>query len=138
MLPSLQDVPSTPEFVMLPAMFTWSLVRAIAKSWMERSMLTFPNELIDLPTSKNFKLKKQVQLPTALTMKLDSTMEEVELWQEKLEEAMKIIQKMKCHYPKGVQTLYEEETEEFTLASQPRKMVTRAPPIYVIPNNDDE
>jgi hypothetical protein len=28
--------------------------------------------------------------------------------------------------------------EEFTLASPPHKMATRAPPVYVIPNNDDD
>jgi hypothetical protein len=30
---------------------TWLLVRVIAISWMEQSMLTFSNELVDLPTS---------------------------------------------------------------------------------------
>jgi hypothetical protein len=76
-----------------------------------------------------------VELTTALTKELDSTMEEVEFWQEKFEEAMKTIRKLKRHYPQGFKTLSNEETEEFTLASPPRKMVTHAPPVYVIPNN---
>jgi hypothetical protein len=79
-----------------------------------------------------------VKLTTVLTKELDSTMEEVEFWQEKYEEAMKTIQKLKRHYPQGMETLSNEETEEFTLASQPHKMVTRAPPVYVIPNNDGD
>jgi hypothetical protein len=37
-----------------------------------------------------------------------------------------------------METLSDEEMEDFTLASQPRKMATRAPPVYVIPNNDDD
>jgi hypothetical protein len=41
--------------------------------------------------SRNFKLKRQVDLTTVLTKELDSTIEEVEFWQEKYEEAMKII-----------------------------------------------
>jgi hypothetical protein len=77
-----------------------------------------------------------VKHTTVLTKELDSTMEEVEFWQEKFEDAMKTIQKLKRHYPQGMETLSNEETEEFTLASPPRKMVTHAPPIYVIPNND--
>jgi hypothetical protein len=77
-----------------------------------------------------------VKHTTALTKELDSTMEEVEFWQEKFEDAMKTIQKLKRHYPQGMETLSNEETEEFTLASPPRKMVTHAPPVYVIPNND--
>jgi hypothetical protein len=44
-----------------------------------------------VPNSRNFKLKKQVDLTAALTKELDSTMEEVEFWQEKYEEAMKTI-----------------------------------------------
>jgi hypothetical protein len=36
---------------MLPAMLTWSLIRAITNSWLEWSMPTFPNELVDLPIS---------------------------------------------------------------------------------------
>jgi DNA repair ATPase RecN len=79
-----------------------------------------------------------VELTTALTKELDSTMEEVEFRQEKYEEAMKTIRKLKRHYPQEVETLSNEETEEFTLASPPRKMVTCAPPVYVIPNNDDD
>jgi hypothetical protein len=77
-----------------------------------------------------------VELPTVLTKELDSTTAEVELWQEKFEEALKTIQKLKRHYPQGVETLSNEETEEFTLASPPCKMVTHAPPVYVIPNNN--
>jgi hypothetical protein len=62
----------------------------------------------------------------------------VEIWQEKYEEAMKIIRKLKHHCPEGVETHSDEEMEEFTPASPPRKMVTRAPPVYIIPNNNDE
>jgi hypothetical protein len=79
-----------------------------------------------------------VELTTALTKELDSTMEEVEFWQEKYEAAVKTIRKLKRHYPQGMETLSNEETEEFTLASPPRKMATRAPPVYVIFNNDDD
>jgi prefoldin subunit 5 len=82
--------------------------------------------------------EKQVELTTALTKELDSTMEEVEFWQEKYEEAMKTIRKLKRHYPQGKETLSNEETEEFILASPSRKMVTHAPLVYVIPNNDDD
>jgi hypothetical protein len=88
--------------------------------------------------SRNFKLKKQVELTTALTKELDSTTDDVEFWQEKYEEAMKIIQKLKCHCPQGMETLFEEETEEFTPTSPPHKMVTHAPLVYIIPNNDDD
>jgi hypothetical protein len=73
-----------------------------------------------------------------LTKELDSTTEEVEFWQEKYEEAMKTIQNLKCHYPQDVETHSSEETEEFTPVTPPRKMVTRAPPVYIIPNNDDD
>jgi hypothetical protein len=89
-----------------------------------------------VPDSRNFKLKKQVELTTALPKELDSTMEEVEFRQEKYEEAIKTIQKLMHHSPRGMETLSDEETEEFTLASPPRKMATHAPPVYVIPNND--
>jgi hypothetical protein len=51
---------------------------------------------------------------------------------------MKTIQKLKRHCSQGVETLSEEETEEFTPTSPPHKMVTPAPPVYVIPNNDDD
>jgi hypothetical protein len=44
-----------------------------------------------VPDSRNLKLKKQVDLTTVLTKELDSTTEEVEFWQEKYEEAMKIV-----------------------------------------------
>jgi hypothetical protein len=90
-----------------------------------------------VPDARNFKLKKQVKLTTALTKELDSTTEEVEFWQEKYDEAMKSIRKMKRLRPQDVETLSDEETEEFTPASPPHNMATRAPPLYVIPNNDD-
>jgi hypothetical protein len=82
-----------------------------------------------VPDPRNFKLKKQVKLTTVLTKELDSTTEEVEFWQEKYEEAMKAIRKLKHRCPQGVETLSEEETEEFTPASPPRKMTTYAPPV---------
>jgi hypothetical protein len=41
-----------------------------------------------VPYSSNFKLKKQVELTTALPKELDSAMEEVEFQQEKYEEAI--------------------------------------------------
>jgi hypothetical protein len=91
-----------------------------------------------VPDSWNFKLKKQVDRTTVLTKELDSTTEEVEFWQEKFEEAMKIVRRLKRQCPQDLETLSEEETEEFTPASPPRKMTTHAPPIYVIPNNDDD
>jgi uncharacterized HAD superfamily protein len=91
-----------------------------------------------VPDSRNFKLKKQVELTTALTKELESTTEEVEFWQEKYEEAMKTIQKLKRRCPQGLETLSEEEMEEYTPASPPRKMATRAPLVYIIPNNDDD
>jgi hypothetical protein len=40
-----------------------------------------------------------------LTKELDSTTEEVEFWQEKYEEAMKTIQKLKRHYSQDVGTI---------------------------------
>jgi hypothetical protein len=52
-----------------------------------------------VPNSRSFKFKKQVDLTTVLTKELDSITKEVEFWQEKYEEAMKIIQKLKRHYP---------------------------------------
>jgi hypothetical protein len=87
---------------------------------------------------RNFKLKKQVKLTTALSKELDSTMEEVEFWQEKYEEATKTIWKLKRRYPKDMEMLFEEKIEEVTPTSPPRKMASCAPPIYVIPNNDDD
>jgi hypothetical protein len=77
-----------------------------------------------------------VELTTALPKELDSIMEEVEFWQEKYEEAIKTIQKLKHHCPRGLETHSDEETEKFTPTSPPRKMVTHAPPVYIIPNND--
>jgi hypothetical protein len=91
-----------------------------------------------VPDSRNFKLKKQVELTTALTKELDSTTEEVEFWQEKYEEAMKTMQKLKHRCPQGMETLSEEEIEEFTPTSPPHNMATRAPPVYIIPNNEDD
>jgi uncharacterized HAD superfamily protein len=91
-----------------------------------------------VPDSRNFKLKRQVELTAVLTKELDSTMEEVEFWQEKYEQAMETIRKLKHHCTQDVQMLSEEEMGEFTLASPPRKLVTRAPPVYGIPNNDDD
>jgi hypothetical protein len=44
---------------------------------------------------------------------------------------------MKCHYPQDLETLFDEETEEFRPHSPPRKMATRAPPAYIIPNDVD-
>jgi hypothetical protein len=82
----------------------------------------------------NFKLKKQVALTATLTNELDSTTEEVEFWQGKYEEAMKTIRKTKRRYPQDLQTLLDEETEEFSPHSPPRKTATRTPPAYVIPN----
>jgi hypothetical protein len=44
-----------------------------------------------VPDSRNFKLKKRVDRTTVLTKELDFTMEEVEFWQEKYKEAVKIV-----------------------------------------------
>jgi hypothetical protein len=94
---------------------------------------------VDLvPDSRNFKLKKQVKLTTVLTKELDSTTEELEFWQEKYEEAMNTIWKLKRHCRQDMETHSKEETKEFTPASPPRKMATCAPQVYVIPNNDDD
>jgi hypothetical protein len=53
------------------------------------------NDLVDpcglVPNQRNFKLRKQVMLTIALTKELDSTIEEVEFWQERYEHAMKTI-----------------------------------------------
>jgi hypothetical protein len=59
----------------------------------------------------------------------------VEFWQGKYEEAMKTIRKMKRRCAQDLETLLDEETEEFSLHSPPRKLATRAPPAYVIPND---
>jgi hypothetical protein len=83
----------------------------------------------------NFKLKKQVALTTTLTKELDSTTEEVLFWQGKYEEAMKTIRKMKRCCPQDLETLLDEETDELSPHSPPRKMATRAPPAYVILND---
>jgi hypothetical protein len=42
---------------------------------------------------------------------------------------------MKRHYPQNSETLLDEEAKEFTPHSPPRKMATRAPPTYIIPND---
>jgi hypothetical protein len=65
-------------------------------------------------------------------MELDATTEEVEFCQGKYEEAMKTIRKMKHCCPHDLETLSDEETEEFSPHSPPRKMATCAPPAYVI------
>jgi hypothetical protein len=77
-------------------------------------------------------------LTIALTKELDSTIEEVEFWQERYEHAMKTIWRMKCHFPQDWESLWDEEAEEFTSSSPPRKMATRAPLVYVIPTTDDD
>jgi hypothetical protein len=51
---------------------------------------------------------------------------------------MKTIWKLKWHYPQGVKTCSDEETEEFTPTSTPRKMAAHAPLVYIIPNNDGD
>jgi hypothetical protein len=83
----------------------------------------------------NFQLKKQVALTATLTKELDSVTEEVEFWQLKYEEAMNTIRKMKRHYPQDLETFSDEETEEFSPHSPPRKMAMRAPPVHIIPND---
>jgi hypothetical protein len=40
---------------------------------------------------------------------------------------------MKRGYPQDLETLSDEETEEFSPHSAPRKLATRAPPAYIIP-----
>jgi hypothetical protein len=83
---------------------------------------------------ENFKVKKQVALTITLTKELDSSMEEVEFWQGKYEEAMKTIRKIKHHCPQDWETLLDKETKGFSPHSLPHKMATHAPPAYVIPN----
>jgi hypothetical protein len=83
----------------------------------------------------NFKLKKQVALTTTLSKELDSTTEEVEFGQGKYEEAMKTIPKMKHHCPQDWEKRSNEEAEEFSPHSPPRKIAKLAPPTYVIPND---
>jgi hypothetical protein len=48
---------------------------------------------------------------------------------------MKTIRKMKRRYPHDLETLSDEETEEFSPHSPPHKLATCAPPAYVIPND---
>jgi hypothetical protein len=48
---------------------------------------------------------------------------------------MKTIRKMKRRYPQDLETLLDEETEEFSPHSPPRKLATRVPPTYIIPND---
>jgi hypothetical protein len=47
---------------------------------------------------------------------------------------MKTIRKMKHRYPQDLETILDEEIEEFSPHSPPHKMATRAPPTYVINN----
>jgi hypothetical protein len=42
---------------------------------------------------------------------------------------------MKRHCPQDLETLSDEETEQFSPHSTPREMATCAPPAYVIPND---
>jgi hypothetical protein len=71
----------------------------IASSWIERSMLIFPQwasgstyiHMEPIQDEMIFKLKKQVALTATLTKELDSTTEEVEFWQGKYKDAMKAI-----------------------------------------------
>jgi hypothetical protein len=42
---------------------------------------------------------------------------------------------MKRHCPQDLETLSDEETEQFSPHSMPREMATCAPPAYVIPND---
>jgi hypothetical protein len=56
-----------------------------------------------VPDPMNFKLKTHVDLTTSLTTELDSTAKEVEFWQEKYEEAMKTIRKLKYHCPQDME-----------------------------------
>jgi hypothetical protein len=84
---------------------------------------------------RNFKLKKQVALTATLIKQLGSTTEEVEFWQGNYEDVMKIIRKMKRRCPQDWETWSDEETEEFTSHCLPRKMATRTPPAYIIPND---
>jgi hypothetical protein len=54
-----------------------------------------------VPDSRNLKLAKE----------LDFAVEEVEFWQGKYEEAMKIVHKLKRHCPQDLETLFKEETD---------------------------
>jgi hypothetical protein len=65
-------------------------------------------------------------------------MKEVEFWQGKYEEAMKIIQKMKHRYPQELEMFLDEETKECSPHLPPHRMATRAPPAYVIPNDVED
>jgi hypothetical protein len=51
-----------------------------------------------------------MDLTTVLTKEPDSTTEEVEFLQEKYEEAMKTIRKLKRQYSQDMETLSKEET----------------------------
>ncbi|GJM91706.1 hypothetical protein PR202_ga08110 [Eleusine coracana subsp. coracana] len=85
-----------------------------------------------------WRLKKQVTLSTFLTKELDSTIEGLEFWQEKYEEAMKTVRKLKRHLPEDEELSSNEELEEKTWSSSPRKMASRAPPAYIIPNSNED
>jgi hypothetical protein len=56
----------------------------------------------------------------------------------KYEVPIKIVRKLKHHCPTYMETLSEELTGEFNLASPPLKIATCAPPVHVIPYNDDD
>jgi hypothetical protein len=45
---------------------------------------------------------------------------------------------MKSRYPRDLETLSDEETEEFTPHSPPHKMAMHAPPTYIIPNDVED
>jgi hypothetical protein len=146
MPPSLQDTPSVLEFVMLLIKLTWSLAHGIVNSWTEQNIPTLPQRASEstyihvefVSNSRNFKLKKQVDLTTVLTKELDSTMDEVEFWQEKYEEAMKTIQKPKRYCLQDLETLFEEEIEE----SLHLHHLIRRLPVHLqstsFPHNDDD
>jgi hypothetical protein len=51
---------------------------------------------------------------------------------------MNIIQKLKHHYLQDLETLSDEEIEEFTPASPRHKMATCAPLVHIVPNNNDD
>ena len=54
----------------------------------------------------------------------------------KCEDTMKVMQNMKHHCPQDNKTHWDEETEEFTPTSAPRKMATHVSLVYIILNND--
>jgi hypothetical protein len=48
---------------------------------------------------------------------------------------MNTIRKINHRYPQDLETLLDEEAEEFSSHSSPCKMATRPPPTYIIPND---